>query len=96
MYNVCHRTCILNEHQCMVQHLDIQDIHPINNIICFAGIFKQTVTGFDKLGRPYKQEIKTEAHKYCGGNGPEPAVMRCRGLSIMMWIIMHVREVHDV
>lgn len=50
MYIVCHRTCILNEHQCMVQYLDIQDIQPINNIVCFAGIFKQTVTGFDKLG----------------------------------------------
>lgn len=67
-------------------------IQPKNNIVCFAGIFKQTVTGIDKLGRPYKQEIKTEARKYCGGNGPKPAIIR-RGLSFM-WIIMHVREVH--
>lgn len=68
---------------------------PINNIVCFAGIFKQTVTGIDKLGRPYKQEIKTEAHKYCGGNGPKPAIIR-RDLSIMMWIIMPVQEMHEM
>lgn len=43
---------------------------------CFAGILKQTVTGLDKLCRPYQQEIKTKANKHCGGNGSKSEMIK--------------------